>query len=399
MILSLLDNDLYKLTMMQAVFELYPDAEVKYRFTNRGIKRKNDTRDKHMATDEFLEELRSRVEMFRGLRFTTEELSWLKTLGFFKPGFLAFLKDFSLNPDNVVIGSVPWMSGDRELSITIKGNWFETILWEVPLLSIISETYYETIDKEWSYTGQGKVARNKVDTLERGGCYYADFGTRRRRSFRNQENFVIIAKQDTVGYFIGTSNMFLAMKHGVKPIGTLAHEWGQAHQVLGGIRHCNRYALNAWQQVYNGDLGVALTDTTTSEAFYNDFGPILSRCFDGVRQDSGCPYAFTDMTVAHYEKLAISPITKTIVYSDGLDAETAVEIKKYADKKGIKSAFGIGTHFSNDFEGSPALNIVIKMYSLNGVPVVKLSDSPGKATGNTDAVRITKWIVNGEMLG
>jgi len=411
--LTLLDNDLYKLTMMQAVFELYPDAEVEYRFTNRGVKREDGTVDKHMATEDFLRRLRSRVESLRGVHFDEAELHWLKTLGFFifKPGFLAFLRTFSLNPDDVLItrcqgGSdsplsinKSWKMPEQELVIRITGNWYEIILWEVPLLAMISETYYETVDKDWSYIGQGKSARNKVDTLERGGCYYADFGTRRRRSFLNQENFVETAREHTDGHFIGTSNMYLAMKYGLKPIGTAAHELTMAHMVLSGIKHCNKYAMEAWQKVYNGDLGIALTDTITSEAFFDDFDPILSRCFDGIRQDSGCPLTFTDMAVDHYKKFGIDPKTKTIIYSDGLTAEKAVEIKKYADKKGIKSGFGIGTFFTNQaFIDSPALNIVIKMYSLNGVPVVKLSDSPGKATGDPDAIRVAKWIVNGEKL-
>ena len=396
--------------MMQAVFELYPDAEVEYRFTNRGVKKSDGTVDRHMATDDFLTRFRGLVERLRGVHLDEAELYWLKTLGFFKPGFLAFLRTFSLNPDDVIIQSkIPddykiepnktWKIPEKELSITIRGTWFERILWEVPLLAMISETYYETIDRDWSYAGQDDLAKNKVDTLERGGCYYADFGTRRRRSFRNQDHFIRIAKEHTNGHFIGTSNMHFAMKYGLKPIGTLAHEFSQAHQVLGGIRHCNRYALEAWQKVYNGDLGIALTDTTTSKAFFDDFDPVVSRCFDGVRQDSGCPFEFTDMAVAHYKKHGIDPNTKTIIYSDGLTAEKAVEIKKYADEEGIKSGFGIGTHFTGSgFENSPPLNIVIKMYSLNGVPVVKLSDSPGKATGDPDAVRVAKWIVNGEDL-
>ena len=189
--------------------------------------------------------------------------------------------------------------------------------------------------------------------------------------------------------FLGTSNVHLAHAHDVQPVGTMAHEWIMAHSTLAGLRHANRFALKAWRKVYRGQLAIALTDTYTSEVFFRDFDFYYARVYDGVRQDSGPPLEFADQVVAHYKKLRIDPATKTIIFSDGLNAETAVRLKNHCGAR-IRCAFGIGTNLTNDFERSEALNIVIKLVGIDGVPVVKLTDDPAKATGPPDAIRAAK---------
>jgi nicotinate phosphoribosyltransferase len=193
-------------------------------------------------------------------------------------------------------------------------------------------------------------------------------------------------------YFVGTSNVRLAMKYGVKPIGTKAHEWYQAHSQLAGLEHANRAALEAWINVYHSALGIALTDTYGTDAFLRDFSRELAMAYDGVRHDSGDPFKFVDKFVAHYEKLGIDPLSKTAVFSDSLNVEKAIKIHRYCQNK-IKDSFGIGTFFTNDFPKSAfkPLNIVIKLVRLNGKPVVKLSDDFGKSFGERDAVRVARY--------
>jgi nicotinate phosphoribosyltransferase len=273
-------------------------------------------------------------------------------------------------------------------------------LWEIPGLFIPSDAYYKCDDTDWSDEGQEALLREKAKFLWK--CTFADFGTRRRRNFQAQDRAVRILK-DNPG-FVGTSNVYLALKYGVKPLGTTAHEFTISCQVLSGIRHCNRAALEAWNDVYKGNLGIALPDTIGSDAFFADFNGVLSRLFDGTRHDSGDPYEYGEKAIAHYEKLGINPLSKVIIFSDGLRANVDAapdknpeKIRQYFEGR-IKVSFGIGTDFTNDFLESPALNIVIKPYTVNGIPVVKLSDSPGKAMGDKDALRVTRWLVNGTPL-
>lgn len=380
---SLLDSDLYKFSMQQAVLELFPEAKVNYRFTNRGKQRFNQ---------EFLEALKEEIKNMSSLALTKLEKNWFKnTCPYFKSWYFEYLENYLFNPDEVIVG----LTEDNNLTIDIKGLWHSTILWEVPLMALISELYFRIVDKSWSPNGdwgmqeQVKKAYLKGQILEQNGCYFSEFGTRRRRGFFVQNAVVSqLMKSKT---FSGTSNVFLAMINGLKPIGTMAHEWIMANSVLEGLRNANYFGLQNWVRVYNSDLGIALPDTYGVDAFLRNFNKRLAKLYDGVRHDSGDAYVFTDKIVAHYKKCGIDPMSKVIIFSDGLDVDEAIKIANYCKGK-IKCAFGIGTTFTNDFDGSPALNMVIKLYSINSVPVVKLSDNPGKATGDKDALRVAKYI-------
>lgn len=384
---SILDNDTYKFSMMQFVVELFPDAYVEYRFKNRGKQRFNV---------EFLRLLKQEILMMGQLSLTEKEYSWLKTISFFKPSYVEYLKNYSYNPNDVEC-----YLEDDDLVVKIKGLWRDTILWEVPLMAIISELYFKIIDTNWSLVGQLEIAMKKGKKLAYNKCNYAGFATRRRRCFDSQEIALLglnaIGPHNPKTTLVGTSNMYLAMKHGLTPIGTMAHELFMAMSALEGLRHANYHTLQNWVRVYNTDLGIALTDTFGSDAFFDNFNKRLSKLYDGVRHDSGCPFAFADKTIGHYEKMGIDPMSKVIVFSDGLNVDKAIEIKKYCEGK-IKCSFGIGTHFSNDFEDSPSLNMVIKLWSVNGIPVVKLSDVPGKVMGDADAVSVAKWTFFNEAL-
>lgn len=394
MIKSILDNDLYKFTMQMAVLELFPTAEAEYRFTNRGSQR---------FSEEFVEDLRKVIdEEICGLKLTEDEYYWLgEHCPFLKPMYLEYLKNFRFKPEEVDI----CLTGEKGLDMRIKGPWHSTILWEIVLMAAVSELYFTTIEKEWKGSTKNQETSESVlaaygekileigKVLEENGCFFSEFGTRRRRSFELHDRAMKSLVQ--IKTLAGTSNVYFAKKYGLKPIGTVGHEWVMGTSALVGLRYANRFAFENWVEVYKGDLGIALTDTFGSEAFFKDMDLKLSKIYDGFRHDSGDPFAFVDRVVEHYKKMGIDPMKKIIVFSDALDAEAAVRLKKYCQEK-INCSFGIGTSLTNNsefFRESPPLNMVIKLHSVNGIPVVKLSDSPEKETGDRDALRVANYIV------
>jgi nicotinate phosphoribosyltransferase len=390
---SILDNDLYKFTMQLAVLELFPKAEAEYRFTNRG--------SQHFSV-EFVKELQSIIkeEMSR-LKLTEDEYAWLsKHCSYLKPMYLEYLKNFRFKPEEVKIS----LTEEKQLDIRIKGPWHSTILWEIVLLAAVSELYFKTIEKKWKGEAEKGCTSESVITaygekileigkaLEENFCFFSEFGTRRRRS--SELHDYVIKTLLEIKTLVGTSNVYFAKKYGLRAIGTVGHEWIMGTSALVGLRYANRFAFENWVEVYKGDLGIALTDTFGSEAFFKDMDLKLSKIYDGLRHDSGDPYDFVDKVINHYRKMGIDPMKKVIVFSDALDAASAIRLKKYCEGK-INCSFGIGTTLTNNsefFRKSPPLNIVIKLHSINGIPVVKLSDSPDKETGERDALRVANYI-------
>jgi nicotinate phosphoribosyltransferase len=384
---SMLDDDFYKFTMGQAVFLRYPEARVEYRFTNRGDQRFNGA---------FLSALKEELAAMELLRATQQEIEFLRSTGYFVEPYLSFLEAYRYDAREVLVR----LTADGDLVVRIGGLWARTIYWEVKLMAVISELYFSLVDTDWSMDGQLEQAREKLAILRDGMAPFADFGTRRRRSFATQKLVVErFANESDKGVFLGTSNVYLAMRNALKPIGTTAHEWFQGISALESLNHANREALRIWSEIYRG-TGIpliGLTDTFTTQAFLRDFSPALAAEYAGVRHDSGCPFAFADRIVEFYQGIGIPAADKSITFSDGLSARKAVEIRAYVGNR-IKAVFGIGTHFTNDFAASPALNMVIKLFAVNGTPVVKLSDSPTKASGDPDAVRVARWVHAGRSL-
>lgn len=382
---SLLDNDLYKFTMQKAVLAYCPGTPVSYVFNNR--------RPEGRFNEEFIYSFHAQLERMADLKLTPDEHDFLADrCPFLGKSYLAFLKTFRFKPEEVKA-----RLNKGELELSIHGPWESTILWEVPLMAMISELFFVHCDKDWVFAEEHQKKRymNKALTLD--PCHFADFGTRRRRSYAAQD--LVLKTQKSLGYahqFVGTSNVHFAHRYGFRPIGTMAHEWIMGVSALEGLRHANRHALKIWSKVFDGDLGIALTDTYGTDAFFEDFDGYLARLFDGVRHDSGDPEIFARKVIAHYKKLGIDPKTKTIVFSDGLNAESA---RKLYDALAhlVKMSFGIGTSFTNDFATKP-LNMVIKMASCGGVPVVKISDVPTKAIGDKDALRVARWTFFGTAL-
>lgn len=370
---SLLDTDLYKLTMMQVVFEKYTSVNVRYDFKCRsgnileGIKNQK----------EFFIDLQNAINELCELRFTKEELDYLKSIRFFKPNFLEYLRLFQLNREYIKI------SGSEDLKITIFGPWISTIFFEVPILAMISELYHKHCNQRTIETYDQSIRNviSKIEYLqenlskeELAQLRIVDLGTRRRFSFHNQR--IILCFMRDYKCLSATSNIFFAKELGLTAAGTMAHEYLCAHQQLGRVEDSQKNAFQAWADVYRGDLGIALSDTVGFKAFLNDFDLYFAKLFDGARHDSGDPYDWCDKLIRHYESLRIDPKTKIAVFSDGLTFKRIVKLFQRFHYK-IKCSFGIGTNLTNDVGVKP-LQIVIKMTECNGRPVAKISNTPGK---------------------
>ena len=367
MLTSLLDTDLYKFTMMQAVLHQFPAAQVEYRF---------DCRDAGVDLRPHADEIRRRVAELCTLRFDEDELAYLGSLRFIKPDFVEFLRLFQLQERHIDIRD----DGDQ-LEIIIRGPWLHTILFEVPVLAIVNETWFSAHHPEPDIAeGEARLAA-KIEMVRayagNDSFRFSDFGTRRRFSRAWQRQVVQALKDGLPQQFSGTSNVGLARQLDLVPIGTMAHEYLQAAQGLGPrLVDSQRFALESWAKEYRGDLGIALSDVVGVDAFLRDFDLYFCKLFDGMRHDSGDPYLWTEKVLAHYRHHRIDPRMKNLVYSDGLTMVRALEIhERFSDQ--ARLSFGIGTHLTNDL-GYPTLSIVIKMTMCNGQPVAKLSDSPGK---------------------
>jgi len=378
---SILDNDFYKITMQNAVVKLFPNEKVKYEFINRG---------KHHFPEGFDAELRKSVNAMAELKLTKDEKDFLReTCPYLDLPYLDFLDGYHYDPSEVKI-----VQNGNELEVTIEGQWYRTILWEVPLLALISELHYEMNNMERD-SDEMVVAKTleKAEELNNLGVTFAEFGTRRRHSYNVHDLVVDTLAKNKNTKFIGSSNIHFAMKYDIKPIGTHAHEWFMFHAAEYGFKMANKIALEHWVDVYRGDLGVALSDTYTTDVFFQQFDKKFSKLFDGVRHDSGDPLEFADKTIAHYEKNGINPLFKYIIFSDGLNLEIVEEITN-ACKERIGISFGIGTNLTNDV-GLKPMNIVMKLIGVqanNGdwIPTVKLSDEHGKYTGDPKMIELAK---------
>jgi nicotinate phosphoribosyltransferase len=301
---SMLDDDLYKFSMLFAVLTFHPNVRVKYRFTDRKCQGK--------WTKPALKAVQQKIAALAKLALTAQERLYCETtLPWIGRGFWDYLGNYRYDPSEVRV----WLDKKNNLQVEIDGLWCRTILWEVKLLAIISKVYYEMIDTNWTEDGQEEKMEAKARLLAEAGVAWGDFGTRRRRHFAAQERVVRIGKK--TANFTGTSNVYLAMKHGVKPLGTMAHEWIMAHAALFSLKHANFYALQAWNDVYKGNLGTALPDTYGTDAFLADFNGVLARLYDSVRHDSGDPYKWAEKMIAHYTKLGIDWKSKPLGFTDG----------------------------------------------------------------------------------
>lgn len=370
---SLLSTDLYKFTMNQVMFHKHTNLNGIYLFKCRN---KDVT-----FTPEMIDEINAQIDHLCTLTFTDEELEYLAGLRFIKYDYVEFLRLW-----RPLRKYVRCFSDAGDLYIEVSGPLFSAMQFEIYLLEIVNEVYFRM---NYNYIQLIASANEKLDKkLEKfaDGTYtfnFAEFGCRRRLSGEWED--YVLGKLLETGHCVGTSNVYLAMKYGCTPIGTYAHEYIQMFQGVPGIQlaYTNKVAMEEWFDEYQGDLGTALTDTLGTDLFLMDFNKLQALCYTGVRHDSGDPIEWGEKIIAHYEELGIDPKTKTLLFSDGLDFDKAQEIYNYF-KDRIKVSFGIGTYLSNDTD-VPALNIVIKLQYVNGHPVAKISDNPGKAMCQDDS--------------
>jgi len=382
--ISILDNDFYKFTMQYAVIHLFPRAKARYAFINRG---------KHAFPHGFAEALQASVDAMKTLNLTKEEKQFLAVAcPYLSPTYLDFLEGYRYDPSEVQI-----TQNGTELNVTVEGYWYRTILWEVPLLALISELYYQMqqLQRQNDATVYN-TTKKKILQYNELGITIAEFGTRRRHSYDVHRIVMKALKENSGSSFIGSSNVHMAMLNNVKPIGTHAHEWFMFHAAKYGFKMANALALEHWTDVYRGDLGIALSDTFTTPVFFQQFDKKFAKLFDGVRHDSGDPVEFAQQTIEHYTRLGINPLSKTIIFSDALNYE---KVKRIADfcKGKISVSFGIGTNFTNDV-GLKPMNIVMKLTEAfpedaQWIEVVKLSDEKGKYTGNAATIALAKQIL------
>ena len=374
-ITSLLDTDLYKFTMMQVVLHQFPGAEVKYKFKcrNAGAPGIGDL-------SPYVHEIREEIRGLCSLQFQDAELGYLKSMRFIKSDFVDFLGIFRLNEKYVSVNALP--SG--EVEVVIRGPWLHTILFEIPVLAIINEVYFRRTQKQPDLNEGRKRLETKIKQLQVANLAelkIADYGTRRRFSKAwHEEVLRTLGSQlgtGTEGQLAGTSNVLFAMKLGLIPLGTMAHEYLQACQALGPrLRDSQVFGFEMWAKEYRGDLGIALSDVYGMSAFLRDFDLYFCKLFDGARHDSGDPFQWGERMLKHYALSRVDPKTKTLIFSDGLTVPRTVEL--YQQFRGrCQLAFGIGTNLTNDLGYEP-LQIVIKMVRCNGQPVAKLSDTPSK---------------------
>ncbi|WOF81877.1 nicotinate phosphoribosyltransferase (plasmid) [Pseudomonas sp. FeN3W] len=374
---SMLDTDYYTFTMMQAVLHQHPGEEVEYQFI---------VRSKESLVED-IPEIRKQMEVLCNLEMREDELRFLGDpvkRGYLKPDFIRFLSLYRFNLRYVHV-----FEQDGNVAIRVRGPWLHTIMFEQPILSMISEIRNRRVYPDVTLEAVREKLYAKFDSLhacatqeELSYLRVADFSTRRRLSFEAQREMVQIMKADFPGVFTGTSNVHLGHEYDLPVIGTMAHQWLMAYQQFGRLRESQSAALEGWVKEYRGDLGVALTDCISSDFFLSEFDSYFTKLFDGLRHDSGNPFEWGEKVIAHYKKMGIDPASKSVVFSDSLNFDTCLELIRVF-KGRLRMSFGIGTNLGCDVEGVTPLSIVMKLVEVNGDPVVKFSDDPVKVVCNS----------------
>lgn len=394
-ITSLLENDMYKFSMGQAIYLLFPDYKTTWTFKCRN--------ENVRFTAEMVKEIKRQIKAYCKLRFTEDELTYLDSIPWIRSSYVDFLRLWQPRYEDFEISR----NAECGLSIEAKGTWLNTSMYEIPVLAIVNEVYFHmNYNYDELFASFRVKLSNKILYLA-NGIYdigaFSEFGLRRRLSGEAQDLAVRMLCGNNSKYHnsrcVGTSNVYLAKKYGVTPVGTMAHEWimcvGQGNHKHNPA-YSNWYAMEAWVKVYGILNGTALTDAITTYCFLKDFQLTYATLFSGVRHDSGDPYEWGDKMIAHYTSLGIDAASKMLLFSDSLDFERSHNLYAYFNGR-AKVAFGIGTYLSNDTCVEP-LNIVMKPTSCNGQDIAKISDTPGKGMcKNPEYVNYLQKTINWRM--
>lgn len=382
------DDDLYKFTMCCAVIDNFPRAQVKYTFTDR---------DNTVYPEGFARELNEQIALLEGITITDDEVDFMRRKCYYLPEwFYNYLKGYRFNRKWVKA----WQDDEGHLHVEFEGSWANTIFLEVKVLAIISDLYYEMTgqNKLFDYDAYYDKTYAKAERLLSAGCAFSDFGTRRRASFKAEDTVIKAMKacsqsREWPGKFVGTSNVYLAMKYDVLPVGTMAHEFVCAIGGMYGPQMANNIAMNLWRNTFRGALGTYLYDSFGWDIFSLNFSEDFANLFKGLRVDSGDNRDQLMRIVDKYRSLGIDPKTKQVIFSNALDTDGAIEIQRFA-KDYCQPSFGIGTHFTNDFDGVRPMNIVIKLVAAKITEAwtfyndtCKLSEDEGKHTGKPEVVK------------
>lgn len=381
MVYSILDSDLYKFSTSYAYMKMFPNAECTFTFKDR---------NKVKRTPEFLEKFKEQIKKYELVHLTMEEFNWLvtnKSIDFIPVHYWEWLMSFRFDMNKMNI----YLDEDGVLCVDVTDKCYKASLYEIPVLFSIPEVNNAGKPIDWEHTIY--KLKEKVEIANKEGMLFSEFGTRRRFNYEVQDRVIAYLK-NFAKTCVGTSNMHFAMKYDMKPIGTHPHEWFMFHGAQYGYKAANYMALENWVNVYDGDLGIALSDTYTSDVFFRNFSLKQAKLFDGVRQDSGDEYEFIDKTINFYINKGINYHNKTIVFSNALDFPKAVKILKYCQEKEINASFGIGTNLTCDVyapDGTKydAENIVMKMSRCRMTPnqpwyiTIKISDDIGKHMGDS----------------
>ncbi|MBR4710561.1 MAG: nicotinate phosphoribosyltransferase [Clostridia bacterium] len=379
------DNDLYTFTCQYYILKTYPRAEVEYTFFDR---------NHQVYPKGFDKLLREQLDHMAEMTITDEEVEFMKTRCVFLPlWYFTFLRGYRFRPGEVTIKQ----DAEGHLDISVRGKWFSTIMWEMPILSCISELMHGLRGdfERYDAAHEEAKARAKTERIFSSGLVLGDMGTRRRFSFDHHEMVVRVMKEvyDSrpawPGKFTGTSNVWLAMKYDCVPLGTMSHQLISFEENVSGVFECNFNVMKKFSDVYDGDNGIYLYDCFGDEVFFSNLSKRMAMMYKGLRVDSGDEFEQTEKIIAKYKALGIDPATKQVCYSNGLDIDKAIEIHKYVDGR-VQDSYGVGTHLTCDVTGADPMNIVVKLTRGRITELrewhdcVKLSCNLGKTLGNPE---------------
>lgn len=381
---SVLDTDLYKLTTSYAYFHLFPHAMGTFRFIDR---------DDRSYPEGFETKLQEEIEAMAQLSLSEDEARFVyQQMPYIPPTYIDFLRGFRFNPKEVIVER----TREGKLSIEATGALYRITLWETPILALVSELYYRAMGAEYDEVYVREVTEEKASAFLEHDLSVSLFGMRRRFSYEVEDLVTRVLKEKAQQAFYGTSNVHFAHKYGLKVSGTHPHEWIQFHAAVYGYKMANYMSMEDWIEVYDGDLGTVLTDTYTTGVFLRNFSKKHAHLYSSLRHDSGDPFSFIDKVIQRYKELRVDPQTKFLIFSDSLNVDKAIEIKKACEGK-ISCSFGIGTHLTNDtHSGFAPCNIVMKLWRCKMTPkerwinCVKLSDDIGKSTGDPEEIKLAK---------